>query len=111
MTETVRHSDGKPHPSVDFEAVRPQLEELCRRYKVAELSVFGSVARGDDGPDSDIDLLYVDAADTDLGLAFFGLQGELEQLLGRPVDLVPKVGLHWVIRDSVLSDSRVLYAA
>jgi predicted nucleotidyltransferase len=97
--------------SIDFEAVRPQLEELCRRYKVAELSVFGSVARGDDRPDSDVDLLYVDAPDTDLGLEFFGLQEELERLLSRPVDLVPKEGLHWVIRDEVLADAKMLYAA
>lgn len=97
--------------SVDFDAVRPQLEELCRRYKVAELSVFGSVARGEDRPGSDIDLLYLDAADTDLGLAFFDLQDELEELLGRPVDLVSKEGLHWVIRDRVLDEAQVLYPA
>jgi predicted nucleotidyltransferase len=97
--------------SIDLEAARPQLEELCRRYKVAELSVFGSVARGEDRPDSDIDFLYVRAPGSPLGLKFFGLQEELERLLDREVDLVPKEGLHWLIRDRVLADARVLYAA
>lgn len=102
---------GGPSPGVDFEAVRPQLEELCRRYGIAELSVFGSVARGDDRAGSDIDLLYVNAPDRRLGWEFYDLQPQLERLLDRRVDLVPKAGLHWVIRDEVLADARVLYAA
>ena len=43
--------------------------------------------------------------------AYFALQDELEKLFGRPVDLVPKEGLHRVIRDQVLADAQVLYAA
>ena len=97
--------------SIDFESLRPRLAELCRRYGVAELSVFGSVARGEDRSDSDVDLLYLRTPDSPLGLEFFGLQEELEDLLSRPVDLVPKDGLHWVVRDRVLADARVLYAA
>lgn len=87
------------------------MAELCRKYGIAELSVFGSVARGEEREDSDIDLLYVRAPGNDLGMAYFELQEELEDLLGRPVDLVSKGGLHWVIRDRVLADARVLYEA
>ena len=47
----------------------------------------------------------------DLGMAYFDLQDDLERLFGRPVDLVAKDGLHRVIRDQVLSDAQVLYAA
>jgi len=97
--------------SIDFDSLQPQLSELCRRYGIAELSVFGSVARGDDRPDSDVDFLYVRGADSVLGLAFFGMQEELEELLGRQVDLVPKDYLHWVIKDRVLAEARALYAA
>ncbi len=97
--------------TVDFEALRPRLGELCRKYGVIELSVFGSVARGDDGPDSDVDLLYVNDPDNVLGMEFFGLGEELEELLGRKVDLVPKDYLHWVIKDRVLTEARPLYAA
>jgi predicted nucleotidyltransferase len=54
---------------------------LCQKYGIAELAVFGSVARGDAGPDSDVDLLYV------------------------------RVPGNRVIRDDVLADAQVLYAA
>ncbi len=46
-----------------------------------------------------------------LGMSYFALQDDLEKLFGRPVDLVPKEGLHRVIRDQVLADAQVLYAA
>lgn len=97
--------------SIDFEALRPELERICRKYGIAELSVFGSVARGEDSPASDVDLLYLRAPDSVLGYAWFDVYDEFEQLLGRKVDLVPKTELHWVLRDRVLADARVLYAA
>ena len=88
-----------------------RLAELCQKYGIAELSVFGSVARGDARADSDVDLLYVRVPGNDLGMSYFALQDDLEKLFGRPVDLVPKEGLHRVIRDQVLADAQVLYAA
>lgn len=95
----------------ELQALRGRLAELCRRYGIAELDVFGSVARGSAGPGSDVDLLYVRAPGNDLGMDYFALQEDLEELFGRPVDLVPKDGLHKVIRDQVLEDAQVLYAA
>jgi predicted nucleotidyltransferase len=95
----------------EIRRLAPKLAELCRRYGIAELSVFGSVARGEDRPDSDIDLLYVRVPGNDLGMAYFSLQEDLEKLFGRPIDLVPKDSLHRVIRDQVLADAQVLYAA
>ena len=98
--------------SLDLDAVQDQIAELCRRYGIAELSMFGSVARGDDRPDSDVDLLYVSASDSKSSLwELWDLRDELAQLLGRKVDLVPKNSLHWVIRDLVLTDARLVYAA
>ena len=95
----------------EIRSMAPQFAELCREYGIAELSVFGSVARGDAEPGSDVDLLYVRVPGNDLGMSYFALQEDLEKLFGRPVDLVPKEGLHQVIRDQVLSDAQVLYAA
>jgi len=97
--------------SEELRALSARLADLCREYGIAELAVFGSVARGTAGPDSDVDLLYVRVPGNDLGMAYFDLQEDLEELLGRPVDLVPKDGLHRVIRDEVLADAQVLYAA
>jgi len=95
----------------EIRGLRPRLAALCREYGIAELAVFGSVARGSAGPTSDVDILYVRAPGNDLGMAYFDLRDDLERLFGRPVDLVAKDGLHRVIRDEVLGDAQVLYAA
>ena len=95
----------------EIKALGARLAELCRKYGIAELAVFGSVARGDAAPDSDVDLLYVRVPGNDLGMAYFDLQEDLERLFGHRVDLVAKDGLHRVIRDQVLADAQVLYAA
>ena len=79
-------SDAEPTP---FRGARRN--EVCsyRLHGGAELSVFGSVARGDARPDSDVDLLYVRGPGNDLGMSYFALQEDLEKLFGRRVDLVP----------------------
>jgi predicted nucleotidyltransferase len=86
------------------------LKAVCRRYKVSELSIFGSAIRADFHADSDIDLLVQFEPSARIGfLAFASLQRELSELLGRKVDLVPKDGLKPFIRDSVISGAKVLY--
>ena len=88
-----------------------QLAELCRRYQVRELSLFGSAARGEIRPDSDVDLLVEFLPDAEVGLVeHAGLMLELERLLGRKVDLVSKNGLKPRIRPYVLADAQLLYA-
>lgn len=88
-----------------------RLADVCERYGVAELAVFGSVARGEARPDSDLDLLYVLAPGRHLGFSINRLEDELSELFGRPVDLVSKAALHRAIRDEVLAEARELYAA
>ena len=77
-----------------------------------ELSVFGSVAHGTMRPDSDVDLLveFLPEAETGL-LDHAGLMLDLSELLGRKVDLVSKKALKPLIRDSVIQDALLLYAA
>ncbi len=89
-----------------------EIAEICRRYKVKELAVFGSAARGEMRPDSDIDLLveFLPDANIDL-LQHFAAERELAELLGRKVDLVSKRGLREILREEVLSQARVIYAA
>lgn len=87
------------------------LQAVCERFGVAELSVFGSAVSGRLSPHSDIDVLYVLRDGVQLGWAINDLSDELEQVLGRPVDLVAKRALHNRLRDSVLSEAKVVYAA
>jgi len=96
--------------TVDVEEAR--LADICRRYQVRELAVFGSAAQGAMRPDSDIDLLVEFLPEAEIGLLeHAGLMLDLAQLLGRRVDLVSKRGLKPFIRDSVLREARPVYAA
>ncbi len=89
-----------------------QIAEICRRYRVKELAVFGSMARGEMRPDSDIDLLveFLPEAEVDL-LQHFAAEREFSELLGRKVDLVSKRALRSTVREEVLSQARYIYAA
>ena len=89
-----------------------RLAALCRRYRVRELSVFGSAARGEMRPDSDIDLLVEFLPEAEPGLLdHAGLMLDLSELLGRKVDLVSKNGLKPLIREAVIQEAQRLYAA
>jgi uncharacterized protein len=90
-----------------------QLAELCRRWKIRELSLFGSLARGDAAPDSDVDLLVDYEPDADWSLFDTAqLRAELSELFGRPVDLVRERNITNPYRmASIRRDRRLLYAA
>jgi uncharacterized protein len=88
-----------------------RLAGICERYGVAELKVFGSLARGTARPDSDIDILYTLRPGSRLGWEIEQLADELEELLGRPADLVSLRGLHPLLRTSVLAETQSVYAA
>jgi predicted nucleotidyltransferase len=61
-------------------------EGLFRRYPLKRLGIFGSVVRGDAGPNSDVDILVEFSGP--IGFEVADLAGELEAILGRPVDLL-----------------------
>jgi predicted nucleotidyltransferase len=88
-----------------------RLREVCERYGVVRLDVFGSVGRGDARPDSDVDLLCSLAPDKRLGWAIEDLTSDLAALFGRPVDLVSRRALNQRIRNRVLAEAQTLYAA
>jgi predicted nucleotidyltransferase len=96
----------------ELEVDSASLADLCRRYQVRELSVFGSAARGEMRTDSDIDLLVEFLPNADVGLVeHAGLMLDLARLIGRKVDLVSARGLKPRIRSSVLADAHLVYAA
>ena len=89
------------------EALREKREEILRmaeRHGAREVRLFGSTARGEATPESDVDLLVKTAPVT---TAWFpvGLIEDLEKLLGRKVDVVTENALHWSIRDKVLKEA------
>jgi uncharacterized protein len=88
-----------------------RLAEICERYGIAELQVFGSSARGSARPDSDIDILYTVMPGMRLGWEIEDLADELSDLFGRQVDLVSRRALHPLLRPGVLAEARSPYAA
>jgi predicted nucleotidyltransferase len=88
------------------------LAEVCRRYSVKELSLFGSAVRGEMRAESDVDIMVEFEPGARVGLIKFeSLAEELEVLAGRRVDLVTRRGLKPWIRPEALKDARVIYAA
>src|ERR1017187_7688458 len=96
----------------DAQIDETRLADLCRRYGVRELSLFGSAGRGEMRSGSDIDIMVEFEPDARIGLIKFeSLSEELEALVGQKIDLVTKRGLKAWIRPHVLKEARVLYAA
>ena len=96
----------------DLEIDDDRLAEICERYHITELSLFGSVLRDDFGPESDIDVLYLGEPErSDKPWALAALALELESVFGRTVDLVWRDGVHWYIRDRVLSEAKTVHAS
>ena len=90
------------------QALRQHREAVCRaaaRYHVANPRVFGSALRGDDGEGSDLDLLVDTLPGTTL-LDLGGLQDELQELLGVPVDVLTLKDLPAKFRDTVAQEAR-----
>ncbi|CDZ57644.1 nucleotidyltransferase family protein [Neorhizobium galegae] len=91
-------------PSEVLERNREAIREAATRFNAANPRVFGSVARGEDGPDSDIDIL-VDALPGTTLFDLGGLQDTLETLLQVKVDLVTSGGIRNSMRDRILSEA------
>jgi len=88
-----------------------KIEDFCRRHHIQKLAVFGSVLHGDARPDSDLDVLVEFAPGHVPGLAFFGMEQELSEMLGRKVDLNTPQFLSPYFRDRALAEAQVQYAA
>lgn len=84
------------------------IESICTRHGVTRLRVFGSVVRGEDRPDSDIDLLIEFTKPKSL-LTLVGIEQEFADALGRKVDLLTPAALSPYLRDRILREARVLY--
>jgi predicted nucleotidyltransferase len=96
------------HIKVDLP--KEKIADFCRRYHIRKLAVFGSALRKDFRPDSDLDVLVEFDPGHTPGLAFFGMEQELSELLGRKVDLNTPQFLSPYFRDKVLAEAEVQYA-
>lgn len=86
---------------------RERILALAARHGAANVRIFGSVARGEDTTDSDVDFLVSMRPERSL-LDLIGFQQDVEALLERPADVVSENGLHPALRDQVLREARPL---
>ena len=89
---------------------KEKIADFCRRHHIRKLALFGSALREDFRPDSDLDVLVEFDPEHAPGLAFFGKEQELSELLGRKVDLNTPQFLSPYFRDKVLGEAEVQYA-
>jgi predicted nucleotidyltransferase len=86
-----------------------QIADFCRRHHIRKLAFFGSVLRDDFRPDSDVDVLVEFEPGHTPGLAFFSIEAELSNMLGRKVDLNTPQFLSRYFRDEVQAEAEVQY--
>ncbi len=99
-----------------FDIPSDELERFCRKWRITELALFGSVLREDFGPESDVDVLVTFEPGAEVGLLTFArVERELGELLERRVDLVLRRAVERRPADErtreIRSTARVLYAA
>ena len=96
------------------EIPREKIADFCRRWRISELALFGSVLRDDFDPASDVDMLvtFEPGADWSL-LDHVRMEQELEGLLGRKIDLLSRKAVeqsqNWMRRQEILNTAEVVY--
>ena len=95
--------------SVRIDIPKQAIVDFCRRYHIRKLALFGSVLREDFGPDSDVDVLVEFESGHVPGLAFFRMQRELSEIVGRSVDLNTTADLSPYFREEALNGAEVVY--
>ncbi len=97
---------------LQIEVSEEAIADFCRRNQIRKLAVFGSALRDDFAPDSDVDVIVWFEPEARVGLITFGgIERELAEMLGRPVDMHTPDMLSKYFRERVLAEAEVLYDA
>lgn len=91
------------------QAMTDIIADYFKTKPVLKAWLFGSYSRGEEEPDSDVDILIVLDHSQPVGLEFFGMYEDLKDLLGRNVDLVTERSLAPFARESVERDRKLIY--
>lgn len=84
------------------EIMKKNIKHLKEKYFVKKIGIFGSYSRGEETPESDIDILVEFSAP--VGLEFFGLKNFLENILNKNVDLVTENGIRTQMKNQILDE-------
>ena len=94
----------------EFQEIQQKKKEIllvAQQHGIVNIRIFGSIARGDDNLQSDVDLLV----DLEQRRTLFDLGGaliKLQDLLGRKVDIVTERGLHWYLKEKIMKEAKPL---
>lgn len=89
--------------------IKTTIAEYFKTQPVLKVWLFGSFARGEETPDSDVDLIVVLDQSKPIGMRYFGMWGDLERLIGRSVDLVTEDNLMPFAKESADRDKILIY--
>lgn len=100
------------HPRIEID--REKLEAFCQKWKITELSLFGSVLRDDFRPDSDVDVLVTFDPNAQWSLFdMVDIEDDLQRMLNREVDVMTRRSVessrNYIRRKSILSSARTIY--
>lgn len=95
--------------SMSTQMIEQTIAEYFKTQPVLKAWLFGSCSRGEERPDSDVDILVVLDHSQPVGLKFFGMYEDLKEMLGRNVDLVTESSLAPFARKSVERDRKLIY--
>jgi len=101
---------------MNIEMPKEQIAHFCRKWKIVELSLFGSVLRDDFRPDSDVDVLVTFSPDADWSLLdHMAMEEDMSAMLGRKVDLVTRKAIerseNYIRRKAILETAQLYYVA
>jgi uncharacterized protein len=99
---------------MNIEMPKENIAEFCRKWKILELSLFGSVLRDDFRPDSDVDVLVTFSHDAEWSLLdHMAMEEEMSAILGRKVDLVSRKAIerseNYIRRKAILETAQPYY--
>ncbi len=91
-----------------LQARRTEILAIAEKHGIKNVRVFGSVARGEDTPESDVDLLIDVVLPVREGFGFVRFQREVGELLGKHVDIVFETGIYPPMRDTIMQEAKPL---
>ena len=89
----------------DIISKRDQIISIASHYKMFNVKLFGSVLREEENAESDIDFL-VDCGDDCSLFDLISLKYDLEEILGRKIDVITSDSVHWTLKDKIAQEAR-----
>lgn len=107
LTEKEKEADKELEPKKEIkksviEKLKPEIIKILKKNKIEKAGIFGSYTRGEQKKNSDIDIIIEPAKK--MGLEFIGVKLELEDKLGKKIDLVTYKGIHPLLKKRILNE-------